>query len=74
MSIHLDTDKQQDYIEPYDLIDKKVIADTLYTWRKTRLEGVSASFVSGGEISINLLRAFDTVARTGLVNPIKSKG
>ena len=55
MSIHLDTDKRQDYIEPYDLVDKKVIADTLYTWRKTRLESVSASFVSDGDISINLL-------------------
>lgn len=43
-----------------------VLRDTLSCWKATRINGASASMVCDGNVSVELLRALDEVAKTAV--------
>ena len=56
------------YLEPKDFEEinermNSVIKDTLNCWVATRINGASASMACDGNISIDLIKAFDRVRK-----------
>lgn len=50
-------------IQQLEQLLSQSLGDTLFCWKATRLEGLSASLACDGNISLSLLSAFDELAK-----------
>lgn len=58
----------ENYLEPHEmqqleLLLSYAVRDTISCWKSTRLKGVSASMACEGNVSVQLLQAFDVIAK-----------